>query len=69
MKGGVTKKINKPGDSKPKFNYNGTKKPVPAGGRNKRPGKGGRKSGGGGKEDEEFYCFIFNFINFALIIF
>ena len=21
------------------------------------------------KEDEEFYCFIFNFINFALIIF
>ena len=41
--------MNKPGDSKPKFNYNGTKKPVPAGGRNKRPGKGGRKSGGGGK--------------------
>ena len=64
MKGGVTKKINKPGDSKPKFNYNGTKKAVPAGGRNKRPGKGGRKSGGGGKRRWKILLFYIKYHKF-----
>ena len=58
---GVTKKINKFGGKgapgKPKGNKKGIKK-VPAGGKNKRPGKVSRRKSGGGKKRRWKYLVI-----------